>query len=195
LSGSACCGIRPAEIERTEIVTTIATKTKRLAPTPRIRTKTITAANLLRKISALVLEEPRRVNMRRWISSFAGRKLADALHGKYDGDLPACGTVGCIAGWGAILLRQPHQTPLADTAANRMSDLLAYTNAGDWGSYETVGALFDGDGADIGRTRPGTLCHAKAVARRIDKYIKAHPELETRVIDVARKRVLRSRER
>lgn len=46
---------------------------------------------LLQKVKAHILEEPKRLKMSQW-----GRKV-DPFTG------PACGTVGCIAGWAAFL--------------------------------------------------------------------------------------------
>lgn len=45
---------------------------------------------LLRKVKKHILEEPKRLNM-------------DFYGSAYCNDAPACGTVGCIAGWSALL--------------------------------------------------------------------------------------------
>lgn len=51
--------------------------------------------NLL-KVKALILEEPRRFSMNHWETT----NMSFLPEGKK----PACGTIACIAGWGAILL-------------------------------------------------------------------------------------------
>jgi hypothetical protein len=159
---------------------------------PRIRTKRITAANLLRRIRALVLEEPARLNMDSYISAFRGRIRSSVYDPPHVGDLPACGTVGCIAGWGAMLLRRPDEIPRASTAETTMVKLLGHPEDDPWfSSYYTDHDLFSDYGADIDGTRPGTKAHARAVAQRIDSYLEEHPDLETRVIDVERKRIVK----
>lgn len=55
---------------------------------------------LLRKIQAIVLEEPKRLVMERWISIPVDRR---------DSRVPECGTMGCVAGWATLLSRQAQQ--------------------------------------------------------------------------------------
>lgn len=158
--------------------------------TPRIRKKRITAAELLRRIKVLVLEEPRRMNMRSWITAFEGRiRVRRNRFGLQGHELPVCGTVGCIAGWGATLLRKPGESPKTATARSRMAKLLGHRLSG---GYWTDHDLFDPYLDDLLGTEPGTEAHAKAVAKRIDRYLAAHPDLETRVIDVAARKVVPS---
>lgn len=63
---------------------------------------------LLRAVKRAILEEPRRINMRE------GCKL---VRGK---NSPACGTVGCIAGWAMLLDRRKHASESLRTAAKRV---------------------------------------------------------------------------
>lgn len=166
----------------------------KLAPTPIIRTKTITVAKLLGKIKQIILAEPKRVNMEAFISALNGEALwSQGARRKQ----PACGTIGCIAGWGAILLRPKNVTAnrLDLLASSVMSNLIgwdykpAYSNT----PGRTTGSLFHGgplDGEDLGE--PGTGKHAKAVAKLIDRYLEAHPEIADRKIDVAEARKMLS---
>lgn len=59
---------------------------------------------LLRKIQQTILAEPKRLKMSRW--------LGTVREGK---DNPNCSTVGCIAGWAAVLTAPKGQT-IKDTA-------------------------------------------------------------------------------
>lgn len=176
------------------------TKTRRrLAPIPRIRTKTITAADLLRRIRDIVLEEPKRLDMDRWVTMFRGSTLGAIDDRRVDKHGPACGTVGCIAGWGAVLLRQAgaNVSDLRDWAggcqmrralglwdySNREglhTDLFVYNPSPEFNEKDRR----DRRGRAILGGRPGTKAHARAVARRINIFLKAHPEMETRIIQV-----------
>lgn len=157
--------------------------------TPRIRKKRITAAELLRQIRALVLEEPRRLNMKTWIAAYEGRvRRNDFNYPLTDTSrLPACGTVGCIAGWGLTLLRRPNERLLAVKAQRVMSTVLGEQQMARWGG---VPAIFSPYHDNVANTTPGTVAHARAVAKRIGNYLREHPELETRVIDVATRKVV-----
>lgn len=162
---------------------------------PRIRTKYITAADLMRRIIKEIEAEPRRLNMRWWISMFNGRRRRQ---GAYVDEEPACGTVCCFAGWGATLLRKPHETVKDSTAEKVMTKLLGhdvetkvwdsvtggYVPKRDW----TVDSLFF---AGLSSQKAGTRGHVRDVVRYAKKYLKDHPELETRVIDVEKKKIVK----
>jgi hypothetical protein len=59
-----------------------------------------TAYRLLTEIRGLILAEPKRYNQSRFIARANGVGLADT-HTELG--FPACGTVGCVAGWVATL--------------------------------------------------------------------------------------------
>lgn len=164
-------------------------KKKTLAPTPRIRAKTITAANLLRRIKKEVLAEPKRADLRMWITTLQGQDSGwkDALTPE-----PACGTVACLAGWGAVLMRPAkiNAAFLNNTAASRMCCWLGTPEAS---ATPGPGLFAAGPVLRFGETRdtfgePGTEQHAQTIAKRIDTFLAQHPELETRVIDVEAER-------
>ena len=60
---------------------------------------------LFDKIEAAILEEPKRINMSNWAFS-------PALYNKRD--LPACQTIGCIAGWAVAIARKLRGQALKD---------------------------------------------------------------------------------
>lgn len=55
---------------------------------------------LLRKVQAHILEEPKRLHMGNWVR----------WTNKSDKEKPACGTVGCIAGWSVLLTSRQGKT-------------------------------------------------------------------------------------
>lgn len=158
---------------------------KKLAPIPRVTSRTITVRLLLLKIKRLILDEPERLNMDMWLQRFNGNltSMGDSATAS-----PACGTVACMAGWGAVLLRPDRVS--AETIGNNTSrvigDLIGYKS---W--PKPAGRLFSAvASSEFGETvpflpTPGTRAHAEFVAKRIDTYMAQHPDILNRKIDVA----------
>jgi hypothetical protein len=139
-------------------------KAKRYA-IPRV-TEPITAGQLLRKIQELVLAKPTRLNMNAWLF----RNIPN----------PSCGTVACIAGWGAVLLRP------AGVSANRLDQNASRAMKWAVGHEKYSDTRYADDLFSAGPARslgeydwvlptPGTQEHAKVVAKRIDTYLQLHP--------------------
>jgi hypothetical protein len=155
-----------------------------LAPTPIIDEATITAANLLRRVKTEILAEPKRLNLQNWVERFQSPPNPSW---ERVSRVPTCGSIGCIAGWCAILMRDPSATEetLYSTAESVMDSIVG----GDELSDE-VRVLFSDcvTKYDFPRARsmgqPGTARQAERVAARIENFLAAHPELETRVIQV-----------
>lgn len=86
---------------------------------------------------------------------------------------PACGVVGCFAGWVNLksLGRElTLQQSGVQNARNFLGSTLNYSFGGpDGDSYYVFNA---GSGDRCETTKPGTKAHARAVARRIDGFIK-----------------------
>lgn len=165
------------------------TTKRKLAPLPRVTSKTITVGALLRKIQRLILAEPKRADMSRFVMAFGG-SVVDKRY-RPTQSLPACRTVACMAGWGAILLR-PERTSgvqLNAKAEDAMIeavgiDLVDY--CGD--AYRDVEDMFDPDpiqDEEWPMPLAGTLEHAQFIAKRIDTYLSQHPEIVNRKIIVA----------
>lgn len=113
-----------------------------------------TAYELLSEIRHLILAEPKRFDQTHWLTQRVG--LASYTPKQY----PACGTVGCVAGWVRVLKR-PHATEsTADTpfVARRVLKI----------SKDKSFELFAG--AACGATKGQTLSHAKAGAKHIAKF-------------------------
>lgn len=129
----------------------------RLKAIPRSRAKT--AWGLLQDVKRAILAEPKRVNM----GVFIEDKLPE------DGG-PACGKVGCFAGWVSILAGAPDRY-WSTTARNLLGPA----------DYNTVGPGADvfnaGTGDRCETTRSGTAAHARAVVARINKFMRVNAKL------------------
>lgn len=186
--------------------------------TPRIRAKRITAANLIRRIIAEIEKEPKRLDMAEYVSMFnhtaSHRSMLRHLVASHVP--PACGTVACFAGLGMALLRRPTERrgDLDHRARGVMlrligidkSDVeLTYDYDLDADLSDPVDGLFDEldtllwrSATLLGRLptdaemRSGTRAQAKYVIARAKRFLKRHPELETRIIDVATRKVVKA---
>jgi hypothetical protein len=171
--------------------------------TPWITEPTITVGEVIRRLERIIRDEPLRLNMDAWLVDFAGKIHAE--HHEPPDDLPACGTVACVAGWTAVMFR-----PALDwqpiNIHNKAEKVLGYipadvladpniTSDEERERYRTVGELFfchpseefnELDDQGFGSLgRPGTLEHAAAINRRLHVYLERHPELEQRVLITA----------
>lgn len=123
---------------------------------------------LLLKVKAAILEEPRRLDIWDW----QRREVGD--------NSPACGTVGCIAGWADILYRTGGDTSPAAIAAceivvdgvqerARLAVGLTRDQA-EWLFHPDGGWPFDLHTL-LEYTERGTAEHASVVASAIDRFI------------------------
>lgn len=74
------------------------------APNKLPKSKAKTAYGLLSDVRRVILAEPKRYNQTFWIARLNGKNNAFGLDPQIE-PVPACGTVGCIAGWVATLKR------------------------------------------------------------------------------------------
>lgn len=123
-----------------------------------------TAWGLLTNVKRAILREPKRANMRCFMRD----------RGPEDGG-PACGTVGCFAGWVALLGAPQYSRENLATNA----DYIAVRLLGDGLNYRTAGRTNEwvfngGQGDTCAKTAPGTVAHAKAVATRITKFMRVN---------------------
>lgn len=126
--------------------------------------KAKTAWGLLADVKRAILREPKRANIYCFVRD----------QGPEDGG-PACGTVGCFAGWVALLGASQHPRAVL----RRNADEVARHLLGEGLTYHTAGAknewVFNGgDGDMCGRTKPGTVAHANAVVARITKFMRVN---------------------
>lgn len=135
--------------------------TPKLKPLPRARAKT--ALGLVQFVRRVILAEPKRVDM-----SIVAVKLPPDLGG------PACGWVGCLAGW--IALSAGYKDMPSGRHLIRAQQLLGprikYCILDDSLGNNHV---FNGGGGDAcAGTDSQTSEHAEAVASRIDHFVKVN---------------------
>lgn len=80
---------------------------------------------LLRKIQAAVIQEPKRLYMDKWImiegDAAEPGDMAEII------EYPACGTVGCIAGW-AVILNDQKGNSVKNTARKFLAGIFLRTS-------------------------------------------------------------------
>lgn len=112
------------------------------------------AYDLLGEVRALILAEPKRYDQSTYIERGSG--VTD------DREFPACGTVGCVAGWVATLKRKTQfDGPSTPKIAAK---ILGLTDDQRWD-------LFDGDAAGYDWQTEG---HAQLGAAHIKRFQQAH---------------------
>lgn len=135
--------------------------------------KAKTAYGLLRDVQRAILNEPKRADMECFVMS------QDQDEDGTTGDFPACGTVGCFAGWvtllaGANSYNRSIRQNAATVAMNILGSNLEYDfkakdefgYVGDWNYFNS------GGGDQCSRTRVRTRAHARAVVNRINRFIR-----------------------
>lgn len=147
---------------------------------------------LLRKIRDHILEEPKRVDMSFWLKKYTKkqREASDII--------PACGTIGCIAGWAKVLTGSRSRRDISVIGA----ELLGLPYVDWWAADEDAPAwrilpdggilsperLFSPSNWDGGwyypleRHNVGTRGYARVVAGYINYFIKRYgpPERKKR---------------
>lgn len=128
---------------------------KTTCPLPGIApSKAKRALGLLREVQRLILEDPKRVDMRIILS-----KKPTYLPSEQE--YPPCGAVGCIAGWVTVLKGLSEGDNLMGDAGT----LLGLTAQQQKTLFVPLG-LIDGDQA------VQTLAYARRVSQHIDRFIK-----------------------
>jgi hypothetical protein len=160
----------------------MATRQKReqfLSLIPRLKPGTYSALKVLRHAQKLIKEEPRRLDMRDWMLAYAGSKLAGTLSIPMDDrrELPACGTVGCLAGWVNIATGH-HRSNSRRTAGLQSLINLGLGRRGR-GYFGTLQVKYDDDalailGEALNDLYGRTSLDAGSVVAAIDDIIRAH---------------------
>lgn len=90
---------------------------------------------LIQKVQAHILEEPRRFDMAVLVQQYSGYMLeTDQNLPNADRCYPACGTVGCIAGWSVLLSDVPtkNMTDIVKVAGKLQSNYHSDYRQGTW---------------------------------------------------------------
>lgn len=132
------------------------------------RSKAKTAYGLLSEIRTLILKEPKRYNQGFWLTRQREDRFPELM------DYPACGTIGCVAGWVQQLVAPRKSIMEADETGFRTfrAPVIA-TNV--LGLTETqADELFAGSAA--GSTRGQTRQHAIRGAAHIRRFQKKYAQ-------------------
>lgn len=138
----------------------------------------VTGWELCREIRQVVREEWRRVNMRKVQETVTpGKPTA-----------PACGVVGCLAGWG-LTLRHVDFLQEEGMHDEQLMQLLGRDVQYEFPTdaltaYQSTFHVFnDGRGDACSRTKPGTRAHARAVVKRLDRFMALNEKaLKARIL-------------
>lgn len=138
----------------------------KLAPIPTSKAKT--AWGLLQDVKRAILKEPKRANMQCYVDTQLPK----------DGG-PACGTVGCFAGWVTLLSGYKPRGHVRSDADDIARDILGDCNYHTVGRVDPwlgrAGFVFNGgEGDACSHTEPGTAQHATAVVKRIDNFMRVN---------------------
>ena len=126
------------------------------------RSKAKTAWGLLKDVRKAILDEPLRVNMKTVV---AKRKPSEGG--------PACGTVGCLAGWTLLLAGKRFSYCHVRDWSLDVESLLGGRINIDFNTVVGRRYVFNsGDGDRCAWTIPGTPEHAEAVVARLDKFME-----------------------
>lgn len=133
---------------------------------PKSRAKT--AYGLLSEVRKLILAEPQRYTQERYIAREGGEHGADCIAGEcYPKGAPACGTVGCVAGWVATL---KHGAAFAYSSTPRIAASVLGLD------YEQADELFSGGALRHVDAQPQTKKYARAGAKHIAAFQKQYAD-------------------
>ena len=127
---------------------------------------------LLMKVKAAILEDPRRLDMSEWVSEHPDPEMCTTLvHWLAEDQISPCGIVACIAGWAAVLVGHKGFALDAVMAALVMDYRDAPLNdlfyVGHW-PYDLAERYA---AAEASGDRAGM---AAAAAERIDRFVAEH---------------------
>lgn len=123
--------------------------------------KATNAYELLAEIRQIILEEPKRYDQNMWL-----------LTGAIGERAPACGTVGCVAGWAVAL--KADEVPAWYLVAEKAQEILGLGS-------EEAGELFSSEAASTPRERcygPRTRnpAHARRGAAHIRRFMEKYKD-------------------
>ena len=142
----------------------------RLQAIPRSKAKT--AWGLCQDVIRAIKKEPKRADMAVFAASLLPQNGG-----------PACGTIGCLAGWICLLAGKPSMRVSASAASHIIDPegQLHYYTAGRQNFY----VFNSGDGDSCATTSPGSRAHAHAVVLRMKKFMRINEtKLKTQRIAV-----------
>jgi len=79
-------------------------------PHPVLAPGRYTVLAIIERVLAVIIEEPRRLYMRNWLSWLDGIRSEEEVRFPREDALPACGTVACVSGWIGLLTGVEHDS-------------------------------------------------------------------------------------
>lgn len=158
---------------------------KNLLPTSRAKT----AYGLLAAICKLIVAEPKRYNQDYYLISNNNKPESFlAERWRAAGRMPACGTVGCVAGW-AVQLKFPEQAVgidrLSNTAMTAREMLGLSSEQGyDLFDHTALGKVAKTEAEIAALVAPGTEAYAALGVKHIRQFMAANKQqLKAKRID------------
>lgn len=132
-------------------------------------TVSVDAARKLRTVIAHALEEPKRLNMKKWLAQKAYDDFQwNQMFGRYGylgpEKAPSCGTVGCIAGWTIVLFGKRKRRRSDLDAAEEAVDLLELTERQEADLFYSI--------PPDGTYRLGTKKYVEWVAGKVLRFVE-----------------------
>ncbi len=154
----------------------------RWAAAPRSKAKN--AYDLLDDVCKVILEEPKRYDQGDWIVSIASdySTPAAAVKCQTPYPIPACGTIGCVAGWTALLARPTIAVHVDRLDAQVMGDAVRILgiNRGQATRLFDGGAVRNQWRQDFGNNKKfpmtGTMGYAKLGVAHIREFMKDYAD-------------------
>ena len=152
------------------------TAKRKLAPLPKMRPGRHSLWAVMNRVCKEIRKEPLRFDMRDWLATWKGEVVPTVgFYGverrvSHLDNLPACGTVGCFAGWGGILMGKKIDSSIGF--------LREFMTAREHRLFSAVGQLPD----DLDRldtlfsdtyipADPGTSEYAEIVLRKFEAFM------------------------
>lgn len=128
------------------------------------KSKAKTAYSLLSEIAKLIIAEPKRYNQERFLTVRGGREQAPR-------GFPACGTVGCVAGWVAALKGPKGARTRYQDVQTVATDILGldHYQSDQLFSGSALSSAVDGLGPN-----PQTVSHARHGVKHIRRFQEAN---------------------
>ncbi len=128
-----------------------------------IRTRAKTPVGILRHVARLILDEPKRFYQELFLVKGQPGQKSISNH-----RFPACGIIGCVAGWVVVATGREHsEASVCSMAASALG----------LDRFQTF-ELFRGVALDSCLSADGTKAYARAGVRHIAKFVKKHYGVE-----------------
>lgn len=142
--------------------------------TPMLRPGRYSLYQVMEKICEVIEEEPRRFDMGDWVMMLRGQNRGMCSKSELEKKkIPDCGTIGCFAGWGGVLLRG------REMPGYRFLKLFGVEREATY-VYEyrdpVINVLDDLFGERYSKANPGTRAYAREILGKFKRFMKENRE-------------------